>query len=123
MTDREVARVLEAVPEFVDRYLTLVEMGDGEPGPGTVFDELADYLAGVLAGVGPFLPTLERCLAAVEEVAAHSPDADELVVWSFFDNLSPDDVRLLRPWLGPRTRALLDEVDGAVRRDPRVNFD
>ena len=111
MIDPEVTRVLKAVPEFSDRYLTLVEMGDGDPGPGPVFDELADFVAGVLARVGRSVPTLERCLAAVEAVAGSSEDAVELVVWSFFDNLSPDDIRLLGPWLGSRTRALLDEAD------------
>jgi len=28
---------------------------------------------------------------AVEKVAETSDDAEELIVWSFFDNLSPDD--------------------------------
>jgi hypothetical protein len=52
----------------------------------------------------------------VEKVAETSEDAEELIVWSFFDNLSPDDVRRLDPWLGPATRALVDEADHTADR-------
>jgi hypothetical protein len=111
MTESEVSHVLEGTPGFADRYLELVEWADGDPGGAAVFAELADYVAALLAELEHFRPTLERCLAGVEKVAEYSEDAEELVIWSFFDNLSPDDVRRLEPWLGPRTRALLDEVD------------
>lgn len=111
MAESEVSHVLEGTPEFLDRYLELVEWADGDPGAPAVFAELADYVAHLVAELERFRPTLERCLAAVEKVAEHSADAEELVIWSFFDNLSPDDVSRLEPWLGPRTRALLDEVD------------
>jgi hypothetical protein len=111
MMDDEVAQLLERAPEFGDRYRELVAWADGDPGAAAVFAELADYVAGLVAEVERSRPSLERCLAGVEEVAGRSPDAEELVVWSFFEGLSPDDVRRLGPWLGPRTRALLDEVD------------
>jgi len=111
MIDDETAEVLERAPEFADRYRELVESADDDPGAPAVFAELADFVAGLVAEVERFRPTLERCLAGVEKVAEGSPDAEDLVVWSFFDNLSPDDVRHLEPWLGPCTRALLDEAD------------
>jgi hypothetical protein len=111
MIDDEVTQVLDSAPEFTDRYLELVRAADGDPGASAVFAELAEYVAGLVGELDHVRPRLERCLAGVEKVAASSDDAEELVIWSFFDNLSPDDVGRLEPWLGPRTRALLDEVD------------
>jgi hypothetical protein len=114
MIPGEVQQVLLGAPTFVDRYRELVDAADGDPGAAAVFAELADFVAELMEEWERVVPTLELCLAGVEKVAAGSPDAEELVVWSFFDNLSPDDVRRLQPWLGPRTRALLDEVDRGV---------
>jgi hypothetical protein len=109
--EHEISLVLEAVPEFTDRYLSLVEAADEDPGAAAMFVELADYVAELVAELERSRPTLERCLAGVEKVADTSVDAEELLIWAFFDNLSPDDVRHLDPWLGPRTRILLDETD------------
>jgi hypothetical protein len=111
MIDSEVLHILDVAPEFVDRYLELVESADGDPGAALVFSELAAYVAGLVLEMEKYRPVLERCLSGLESVATHSPDAEELLVWSFFDGLSPDDIRHLEPWLGPRTRALLDEAD------------
>ncbi len=111
MIDDEVAQILRSTPEFADRFMDLVESADDDPGAAAVFVELGDFVAGLLAAVEQVRPTLERCLAGLEAVAAGSSDAEELIVWSFFDGLSPDEVRLLGPWLGPRTRALLDDAD------------
>ncbi|HXQ90181.1 MAG TPA: hypothetical protein VN768_01415 [Acidimicrobiales bacterium] len=111
MVDPEVAVVLEAAPGFVDRYLDLVEAADGDPGPAAMFTELADYVAGLAAEIERFTTVLVRCLEGVESVAARSDEAAELVAWAFLDSLSPEDRRRLSGWLGPRTRALLDEVD------------
>jgi hypothetical protein len=111
--DDEVALVLAAAPGFVDRYLELVHSTDGDPGAAATFAELADYVAGLVAVVEDVRPTLVRCLTAVETVAETSEEAEDLIVWSFFDNLSPDDVRRLHRWIGPRTRSLLDQADHA----------
>jgi len=112
-----VVAVLRAVPEFADRYLDLVEDADGDPGSPAAFAELAEFVA-VLAGeLDRLRPVLERCLRAVEDVAATSPDARELVGWAFLDTLSPDELDDLRPWLGGRTRMLLDDLD---RGDDRI---
>ena len=111
MIDDEVVLVLDQAPEFTDRYLGLVESADGDPGAAATFVELADYVAGLVAALAQFRPALMHCLGAIEKVAESSENAEELVVWSFFENLSPDDVRRLDLWLGPRTRSLLDEAD------------
>jgi hypothetical protein len=110
MIEDEVA-VISRVPGFLDRCLQLVAWADGDPGTGVIFTELADYVAGLLADVGDSGPTLVHCLAAMETVAATSEDAEELVVWSFLDNLSPDELRRLERWLGPRTRSLMNDAD------------
>jgi hypothetical protein len=111
MIDDEVAMVLAAAPGFVDRYLELVQAADEDPGSAATFAELADYVAGLMAAVEEVRPILVSCLGALEEVAETSEKAEELIIWSFFDNLSPDDVRRLDRWLGPETRSLLDQAD------------
>jgi hypothetical protein len=111
MTDAEVGLVLDGAPEFTDRYRELVDAADGDPGAAAAFVELADYVSGLAEAVEQFRPALVRCLSAIETVAETSEDAEELIVWCFFDNLSPDDVRRLEPWLGPHTRSLLDGAD------------
>src|SRR5580704_13315981 len=105
MIDDEVAAILDLVPEFQDRYLELVASADDDPGAAAVMADLGEFTAALLAEIERSRPALERCLAAVEQVADTSDDAEELVVWSFLESFSPDDVRLLRRWLGPRTRA------------------
>ena len=105
------AVVLEAAPGFVDRYLDLAEAADGDPGAAATFTELADYVAGLVTEIEHLTPVLARCLEGVESVAASSDDAAELVAWAFLDSLSPDDRRRLVGRFGPRTRALMREVD------------
>ena len=109
MIEDEVVRVLEQAPEFTDRYLELVETADGDPGAAATFAELAAYVAGLAVAIEQFRPTLVRCLEALEKVAETSEQAEDLILWSFFDNLSPDDCRRLEHWIGPRTRSLLDD--------------
>ena len=118
MIDAEVEAVLEAVPGLADRYLTLVEAADGDPGPAAVLAELADYVAELVTEMERHRSTVARCLAAVEAVADSSPDAQELVAWAFLDSLSPRDRDLLEPWLGPRARSLLGDLEpGPLRED------
>jgi len=103
--------VLRTAPEFTGRYLELVEEADGDPGTALAMSALAEFVAELAAALDRPGPVLERCLAAVEEVAAMVPDARELVGWAFLDSLTPEETVLLRPWLGPRTTALLDALD------------
>src|SRR5579872_7267931 len=106
------ASALAAAPAFRDRYLVLVEAADGDPGEAAVLTELADYVAGLADRLGQLGPELARCLAAVEATARRSDDGAEVVAWAFLDSLSPDDRVRLATWFGPRTRALLTEVEG-----------
>jgi hypothetical protein len=117
-SDGAVEVLLDAVPDFVNRYLGLADAADGEPGAAAAFTELADYVADLLSQIDSIAPVVARCLAAVESVAHASDDRAELVAWAFLDSLSPDDRRLIEPWLGPCTRRLLEEVDaGYEHRD------
>jgi hypothetical protein len=111
MMDDQVAVVLEAAPGFVVRYLELAEAADGDPGMAATLTELADYVAGLTAQIERFRPVLARCLEGVESVAESSDDGAELVAWAFLDSLPPGDRRALARWLGPRTRALVEEVE------------
>ena len=111
MTDHEIKILLDEVPEFVPSFCDLVEAADGDPGAAAVFEELADFVAGLAEQLHLSRPCLVRCLSAVEAVARRSDDAEELVGWSFLDALSPDDRHLLGPWFGPTTRKLLAELD------------
>jgi len=111
MIEPEVRRILAAAPHFAGRYLALVAAADGDPGSAATFVELADYATDLVAAVERHRAPLVACLAGLEEVAAGSDNAEALVVWAFCDSLSPDDLRRLEPWLGPRTKALLDDVD------------
>jgi hypothetical protein len=99
----EIRSVLEAVPEFVDRYLELVESADGDPGAAAAFTELADFVADRLSGPKHSPALVARSLAAIEKVARESDDAEALVGWAFLDSFSADDLRRLQPWLGPQT--------------------
>jgi hypothetical protein len=117
MIDGDVVVLLEAVPEFADRYLELVAAADGDPGAAVALSELADYVGGLVAEVERYRPVLDRCLEAVESVAARSDDSAELVAWAFLDSLAPEERRRMTGWFGPRTRALLEEVD--PKPDPR----
>jgi hypothetical protein len=109
--DPEVSSLLAAVPEFAPRYLELVEQADGHVGAAVAFEELADFAADLAVQVEAFRPVLERIMAGVEAVAISSPDAEEIVGWSFLESLCPDDVVRLRPAMGPRTRAIFDSME------------
>lgn len=105
------AAILREVPQFAHRYGALVEAVDGDPGAAAVFEELADFAGALLRSVQDAQPCLAGLVRAVEEVAATSPEAGELVGGAFLDNLNPDDLRLLAATLGPATRAILDDLE------------
>jgi hypothetical protein len=111
--DPAVAVVLHQVPEFGSAYLDLVAAFDDAPGGPAVFTELADFVASRLTAIEADRPVLERALGALEIVAdGQDGNSAELVGFAFLDSLSPLDRDRIRPWLGPRTRSLLDELDG-----------
>ena len=110
----EIRTLLEVVPEFRGRYLELVELADDDTGPAEAFCELADFVAELVLGLEQFRPLLTRCLAAVEQVASTCDDAEELVGWSFLDYLSTDTRRIVLPWLGPSTLAVLEAIEDPI---------
>lgn len=110
MADFETRAILEAVPEFVGRFLNLLAQADADPGAAAVFTELADFIACEIAQGGGSATVLARCTVGLEQVAAESEDAEELVTWAFFDHLCAADLRVLEPWLGPLARSLLDRL-------------
>jgi hypothetical protein len=107
----EVEILLAAVPEFRSRYLELVELADDDPGATDAFSELADFVAELASGLEEFRPLLTRCLNAVERVASDSDEAEELVGWSFLDYLPLETRRIVLPWLGPSTLAVLEAIE------------
>lgn len=107
----ETVTLLLGVPELAARYLVLVEAADGDPGAAAAFEALADHVADLLYRSEHCQTQLVRCMAAVESVAASSPDADDLVTWGFLDNLSPGERSRLQPWIGPRTAVLAGTLD------------
>lgn len=107
----EVTMLLDQVPEFGPAYLALVETFDDDPEGPTVFAELADFVSARLIAVETERPVLERTLAAIEEIVSNGGDVCELVGYAFLDSLSPEDRRLIVPWLGSNTRSLLDALD------------
>lgn len=112
--DPAVGVLLDAVPEFGPTFLSLVEAFDDDPGAPAVFTELADFVAERLVAIEAERPVLERALAAVESVAKTGSDAEELVGYAFLESLSPEDLRLITPWLGTATRSLLDDLDAGL---------
>ena len=78
-----------------------------------IFTELADFVAERLASLDSERAVLDRALAAVEAVAGRGDEEADLIAYAFLDSLSPDDRRLVVPWLGPATRSLLDALDTA----------
>jgi hypothetical protein len=109
-----VTALLNGVPEFGPAYLALVETFDDDPGGPVVFTELADFVSERLVAIEAERPVLERTLAAVESVAEAGGEAGELVGYAFLDSLSPEDRRLITPWLGRATRSLMDELDAGL---------
>ena len=111
VVDPVVETILGAVAGFGDRYVALAEACDGDPGAAAAFAELADYVAELLTDPVRHRRVLASCSAAIDAVAEASEDGREAVAWSFLEALSPDDRYALEPWLGPRGRSLLAEVD------------
>ena len=106
--------LLNGVPEFGPSYVALVEAIDDDPGGPATFTELADFVSERLLTIEAERPVLERALGAVELVARAGGEAAELVGYAFLDSLSPEDRRLITPWLGQATRSLLDELDAGM---------
>ncbi len=109
-----VEALLASLPEFLANYRGLVEACDDDPGEPAVLMELADFVAVRLASVATERSVLERALGVIESLIDGLADDEvgsELVGLAFFDSFSPEDRRLLAPWLGPRSQGLLEALD------------
>lgn len=111
LVDPLAVELLRQVPEFAPVYLDLVKGLDDDPGGPLLFTELADFVADRLDLLDSGQILLDRALAAVEMVASRGDEEAELIAYAFLDSLSPEDRRLILPWLGTATRALLDDLD------------
>jgi hypothetical protein len=109
--DPLITELLRRLPEFGPTYRELVEAFDDDPGGPVVFTELADFVSDHLVTAASDQRLLARALAAVEAIAGRDDDVSELIAYAFLDSLSPDDRHLIRPWLGPATRWLLDQLE------------
>jgi hypothetical protein len=114
----EVAALIKTVPEFVYRYLDLVEEADGVPGAEAVFAEYADFVSEAAAQTDEHTAaTLARYADSIEAVAATSTDAEDLIGWSFLDYLSLEARQAILPLLGPSTLAILETVESPDAAD------
>jgi hypothetical protein len=108
------AEVVRHLPEFVPRYVALVEAGDEDPGEPMVLMELAGFVADRLRVVGAEGSALSRALGLVEALLAAREGDDvgvELVGYAFFDSFTLEDRRRLTPRLGQRSLDLLESLE------------
>ena len=108
--DAAVQVVLALVPEFLPDYAALADATGDDPGPVEVCAELASVTAGWLA-TRQDDDRVARVCRAIEQIASDPGAAVELVGLGFLDALEPHEQDGIRPILGPRTRAILDELD------------
>ena len=102
--------ILVLVPEFLPDYAALADATGDDPGPVEVCAELASVTAGWLA-TRQDGDRIARVCRALEQIASDPGAAVELVGLGFLDALEPHEQDGIRPMVGPRTRAILDELD------------
>ncbi len=113
--------VVRTLPEFVPRYLGLVEAGDDDPGAPAVLMELAEFVAARLRVVETEGSALARALGLVEALLdSHEGDhiGAELVGYAFLDAFTLEDRRVLAKRLGPRCLGLLESLEQVPAHDP-----
>jgi hypothetical protein len=109
--ERPIALLRAALPEFEPRYLELVELYDEDLTAQVVFSELADFVTDQMRSGEPD-ELVERCCAMLERIAlAPQLDAEEVVGWSFLDQLDPATLSEIDPYLGTATCELLARLD------------
>ncbi len=128
--------IIDRLPQFVPIYLALAEACDGVPDQHSVLSALADFVLDHLALIHPDFSALPRAMDLVEsllEPASDSVDSDdhsdscedaddieaaELIALSFFDSFPPESRADLVQWLGPRSLAALESLDGPIDGRP-----
>lgn len=99
-----IAALVDRLPEFRDHYLDLLALYDEDLTPEIVVLELADLVVDVLLRRDAE-ELLERCLDAVEELAA-SGDGPDLVGDAFLNVLPAGARTALHGRLGPLSEQL-----------------
>jgi hypothetical protein len=110
--DERATRILrENLPEFDDNYLDLLDLYGEDLTAQVVFNEVAEFVT-ELVHIGDREDVLERCLAALELVAAEpGADGTSLVAFCFFDQLSSFVREHIRDFLHPVTETILELVE------------
>jgi len=96
------------LPEFEDHYLDLLDIYDDDLTPEIVLMELADFVANLVVSGGE--EALERCCAAVEDLATQTPDGAELVAYCFLNELPLGSRQAVRSHLGEETSHLAELI-------------
>jgi hypothetical protein len=116
-----VGPLLRSVPEFVPSYLTLVAGCEDNPGEPTILTELADFIVDRHLTLREEHTLMARALRVVEhhlESMDDDPEGCELVAYAFFDSFSPEWRASLVSIVGPRSRLLLEDLDGPWADSP-----
>ncbi len=106
------ARVVRArlAPEFDELFSELAELYEEDLSDEIVLNELADFMADLLARGGPE-ELLERCCAVLEELAADERvDPVELLYDQLLACLPPSLFDRLLGYLGPRVSELVSSL-------------
>lgn len=109
--DAAITLLRSHLPEFEDHYLDLVDIYDEDLTPEIVLMELADFVANLVAGGGSEV-SLERCIAAVDDVASSTEDGCELVAYSFLNELPLGTRAAVSSYLGPVVAHLAERLYG-----------
>jgi hypothetical protein len=112
--DAAITLVRSHLPEFEDHYLDLVDIYDEDLTPEIVLMELADFVANLVAAGGSEV-SLERCLAAVDDVASNTDDGRELVAYSFLIELPLGTRAAVSSYFGPVAAQLAERLYGGDR--------
>jgi hypothetical protein len=96
--DSAIAILRSKLPEFEDHYLDLLDIYDEDLTPEIVLMELADFVANLVITGGEEM--LERCCAAVEDLAAGTADGPELVSYCFLNELPLGSRQAVGSYLG-----------------------
>ncbi len=107
----------ERLPEFTPVYLALVDACGDDPGEPLILTELADFVAARLSSVETEANMLRRALATIEvcvsSLSADAHDSVDMLAGAFFDSFSPEEGCHLLEWLGPCSRAFLEQLDSS----------
>jgi hypothetical protein len=107
--DAAITLLRTGLPEFEGHYLDLVDIYDEDLTSEIVLMELADFVANLVTGVGNDA-TLERCLTAIDELAANTDDGPELVAYSFLNELPLGTRGAIAPYFGPVAAHLAERL-------------